>query len=137
MQELLRESMELPWTALGAASMALAVALGAFGAHGLKKRVAPERVAIWETAVRYHMIHALGLIALDVVDLVEPEGWAQDPWINLCGWLFVLGTVLFSGSLYVLTVRSGPRWLGPLTPLGGLLWIAGWIGVAVVAAQAG
>lgn len=137
MEELLRESIDIPWTSLAAASMALAVVLGAFGAHALKKRVSGERLKLWETANRYHMVHALALVVVDVADLNNPNSWEQDAWFNLCGWLFLLGTLLFSGSLYGLTVSERSRWLGPLTPIGGLVWIAAWIGLAVLATETG
>jgi uncharacterized membrane protein YgdD (TMEM256/DUF423 family) len=106
--------------ALGSVSALLAVALGAFAAHGLKARLAPELLAVFETGVRYQMYHALGLLA---------AAWAVSKWpghvASAGGWLFVVGTLLFSGSLYALTL-GGPRWLGPVTPLGGLAFLAGW-----------
>lgn len=115
------------WFAAGAALAAVGVALGAFGAHGLRSRVSPEMVAVWETAVRYHLVHALGLFAV---------AWAADRWPgflpSLSGWLFVAGTAVFAGSLYLL-VLTGQRWLGAITPLGGLALIAGWVLLAWVA----
>jgi uncharacterized membrane protein YgdD (TMEM256/DUF423 family) len=109
---------------LGAASAFLAVALGAFGAHALKERLSPEFLAIFETGVRYQMYHALGLFAV---------AWAasQFPGANVgaSGWLFAAGTVIFSGSLYLLTL-TGARWLGAVTPLGGLCFLAGWAWLA-------
>jgi uncharacterized membrane protein YgdD (TMEM256/DUF423 family) len=97
------------------------VALGAFGAHGLRHRVAPEALAIFETAVRYQLIHALVLLA---------SAWAVSQWNNgplrVAGWLLAAGTLIFSGTLYVL-VLTGQRWLGAITPLGGLGMIAGWL----------
>lgn len=98
----------------------LAVAAGAFGAHSLKAMLPAEQVIVFETAVRYQMYHALALYIV---------GWAsqqcQHVALRVAGWLFVLGIVLFSGSLYVLAF-SGARWLGALTPLGGLAFLAGW-----------
>jgi uncharacterized membrane protein YgdD (TMEM256/DUF423 family) len=106
--------------ALGAASAGLAVALGAFGAHALKTRLAPDLLAIYEVGVRYHLAHALALLAV---------AWACARWpssaVSASGWLFVAGTLLFSGSLYVLAL-TGVRALGAVTPLGGVAWLAGW-----------
>jgi uncharacterized membrane protein YgdD (TMEM256/DUF423 family) len=115
------------WFAIGACSGALGVALGAFGAHGLRSRVAAEAVAIWETSARYHVIHALALLA---------TAWACDQWpgryAQSAGWLFVAGTLLFSGSLYALTL-TGVRALGAITPIGGLCFIAGWVCLGLAA----
>ncbi|NIM61074.1 MAG: DUF423 domain-containing protein [Acidobacteria bacterium] len=106
---------------------AVGVALGAFGAHGLKTRVSPEMLAVFETAVRYHLIHALGLLAV---------GWAAErwsgPWIQASGALLLAGILVFSGSLYLMTF-TGARWLGAITPLGGLAFIAGWVSLAIAA----
>lgn len=106
---------------LGAASAFLAVAAGAFGAHALRSRLAPDLLAVFETAARYQMYHALALLAV---------AWAAAQWPGAlpraAGWLFVAGTVLFSGSLYALAL-SGVRWLGAITPLGGVAFLAGWI----------
>lgn len=112
------------WIALGAVSAALAVAAGAFGAHGLRVRVGPDLLAVWETAARYHLVHALALLAVGQVAHV----W-RGPWPRAAGWLFVLGTVLFSGSLYAL-VLSGVRGLGVITPVGGVAFIGGWLCLA-------
>lgn len=110
--------------AIGSLSAFLAVAFGAFGAHALKARLSPELLATFETGVRYQMAHALALLAV---------GWAHGRWpgavLNAGGWLFVAGTVLFSGSLYVLSL-SGQRCLGAITPLGGLAWLAAWLCLA-------
>jgi uncharacterized membrane protein YgdD (TMEM256/DUF423 family) len=109
------------WFATGALAAAAGVALGAFGAHGLKTRVAPEMLSVFETGVRYHLIHALALLAV---------GWAATRWpsglVSAAGWCFVAGIALFAGSLYVM-VLTGTRWLGAITPLGGLCFIAGWL----------
>jgi uncharacterized membrane protein YgdD (TMEM256/DUF423 family) len=106
--------------ALGALSAGLGVALGAFGAHALKARLSPDMLAVWETGVRYQLVHALGLLAV---------AWALARWpggpVHASGWLFVAGTLLFSGSLYALAL-SGVRGLGAVTPLGGVAWIVGW-----------
>jgi uncharacterized membrane protein YgdD (TMEM256/DUF423 family) len=112
---------------LGAGSAFLAVAAGAFGAHGLRTRLPPDLLQVFETAARYQMYHALGLFAV---------AWALTRWPGAlpqwAGWLFVAGTVLFSGSLYVLAL-SGVRWLGAITPLGGLAFLAGWACLALTA----
>jgi uncharacterized membrane protein YgdD (TMEM256/DUF423 family) len=108
---------------LGAVLGFLAVALGAFGAHALRSRVAPALVETFETGVRYQMYHALALLACAwVLDRRAPGAAA---WATAAAWLFLAGVVLFSGSLYVLTV-SGARWWGAVTPLGGLAFLAGW-----------
>ena len=103
------------WLRAGAGLMFLAVALGAFAAHGLKARLSPEMLTIWETGVRYHVYHALALLAL---------GAARGP--DKAGWCFVAGIVVFSGSLYVLSL-TGEKRLGMITPIGGLLFLAGWV----------
>jgi uncharacterized membrane protein YgdD (TMEM256/DUF423 family) len=105
---------------LGAASALISVGAGAFGAHALRARLSPEFLAAFETGARYQMYHALGLLAVS---------WAvtrwPGPWAIRAGWLFVAGTVLFSGSLYALAL-SGIRWLGAITPFGGVAFLAGW-----------
>ena len=116
--------MERVFFGLGAVSAALAVALGAFAAHGLRSRVSPEALQIFETGARYHMYHALGLVAVGWAIARWPGGWA-----SAAGWLFVTGTVLFSGSLYLLAV-TGVRALGAVTPFGGLAFILGWLALA-------
>ena len=116
--------MERVFFGLGALSAGLAVALGAFAAHGLRGRLSPEALVTFETGARYHMYHALALLAV---------AWAAARWpggtTSAAGWLFVAGTVLFSGSLYLLAV-TGVRTLGAITPFGGLAFIAGWIALA-------
>jgi len=110
--------------ALVAASMlmALAVAFGAFGAHALKARLAPDMLAIWQTGVTYHAWHALALLALGLLLLHAPQSGA----LRIAAWLFVAGIVLFAGSLYLLALGA-PRIIGAITPLGGVAFIAGWI----------
>jgi uncharacterized membrane protein YgdD (TMEM256/DUF423 family) len=108
--------------ALGALSGAIAVTLGAFGAHALRSRLAPELAATFEVGVRYQAYHALALLAV---------AWALTRWPNtgalrLAGWCFVGGAAVFSGSLYLLAL-TGARWLGAITPLGGAAFIAGWL----------
>jgi uncharacterized membrane protein YgdD (TMEM256/DUF423 family) len=102
--------------------MALAaVALGAFGAHALKGRLSAEMLAVWHTGVEYHVYHALGLLAVGLVAAQLPES-ALLKW---SGWLMLAGIVLFSGSLYALAL-SGERWLGAITPVGGIAFLAAW-----------
>ncbi|HXJ33740.1 MAG TPA: DUF423 domain-containing protein [Candidatus Eisenbacteria bacterium] len=110
--------MERSFMALGATAAMLAVALGAFGAHGLRNRLTPEMLAIFETGVRYQMYHALAIIAV---------AFATPHWRSAAtaGWLFAFGIVVFSGSLYLLAV-TGVRGLGAITPIGGLAFLAGW-----------
>jgi uncharacterized membrane protein YgdD (TMEM256/DUF423 family) len=113
--------MDRAFVLMGAISAGLGVAIGAFGAHGLRGRLDADMLAVFETGVRYQMYHALALLML---------GWATVRWpgsaLSGAGWCFVIGTVLFSGSLYALSV-TGVRALGAITPLGGLAFIAGWI----------
>ena len=111
---------------LGALAGAAGVALGAFGAHALKARLSPDMLAVWQTAVQYHFWHALALVAIGVVALSLPASTA----LKWAGWLMVAGLVLFSGSLYVLAL-SGARWLGAVTPFGGVAWIAAWVLLAI------
>jgi uncharacterized membrane protein YgdD (TMEM256/DUF423 family) len=112
--------MDRVFLALGAISAFVSVAAGAFGAHALKERLSPDLLAVFETGARYEMYHALGLVA---------AGWAASRWPGgaapAAGWLFLAGTVLFSGSLYALAL-SGVRALGAVTPFGGLAFLAGW-----------
>ena len=107
--------------AIGAGSAFLAVGAGAFGAHALKSRLTPDLLAVFEVAARYQMYHALALLAC---------AWAASRWPGAlpvaAGWLFVAGTLVFSGSLYALSL-TGVRWLGAITPLGGLAFLAGWL----------
>ncbi|MCL4798543.1 MAG: DUF423 domain-containing protein [Burkholderiales bacterium] len=117
---------------LGALAGALAVVLGAFGAHALRARLAPDLLRAFETAVQYHFWHALGLVAIGIVAIHLPASTA----LKWSGWLMLAGIVLFSGSLYVLAL-AGTRWLGAVTPLGGTAFIAGWLLLALAAARAG
>lgn len=122
-----RARMDRTFLALGAISAAISVAAGAFGAHALKARLSPDLLAVFETGARYEMYHAIGL-ALAAWAASRFPG-AAAAW---AGWLFVAGTVLFSGSLYALAL-SGVRALGAVTPLGGVAFIAGWIALALAA----
>lgn len=121
--------MERTFTVLGAVLGFLGVAAGAFGAHALRARLSVDLLEVFETAARYQMYHALALIA---------AGWVAGRWpggaATASGWLFVAGTVLFSGSLYLLAL-TGTRWLGAVTPLGGLAFLGGWAALAWAAAR--
>lgn len=105
---------------LGAVAAGLAVALGAFGAHGLERHVTPDRLETFKTGVLYHLLHALALLA---------AAWAATQWpggaVQWAGYLFAAGIVLFSGSLYLLVLTDTP-WLGAVTPFGGVAFIVGW-----------
>jgi len=105
--------------------MALAVVVGAFGAHALKTRLAPDMLAIWQTGVTYHASHALALLALGLL-MLHAQGSAA---LRYAAWLFVAGIVLFAGSLYLLALGA-PRWVGAITPFGGVAFIAAWIAVS-------
>jgi uncharacterized membrane protein YgdD (TMEM256/DUF423 family) len=108
--------------------MAAAVALGAFGAHALKARVAPDMLGVWQTGVTYHAWHALALLLLGLLMLHAPGSVA----LRYAAWLFVAGIVLFAGSLYLLALGA-PRWFGAITPFGGMAFILGWVAFAVAA----
>ncbi|HEX8560002.1 MAG TPA: DUF423 domain-containing protein [Pyrinomonadaceae bacterium] len=116
--------MERLFFLIGALSAFVGVAAGAFGAHGLKSRLGEDLLAVFETGVRYQMYHAFGLLA---------ASWAYARWPGTPaaagGWLFLAGTLVFSGSLYALSL-TGQRWLGAVTPVGGLAFLAGWLCLA-------
>ena len=119
------------WLALGSVGMSLAVVMGAFGAHALKKVLAPDLVAIYETAVHYHVYHALGLLVIGLLSLHLPTA----AYLRWSGILMTGGLVLFSGSLYALSL-SGMRWLGAITPIGGMAFLAAWLLLAVAVVKA-
>jgi len=119
--------MDRTFLLLGSVAAFLSVTLGAFGAHGLRARLSPEMMAVFQTGVQYHMAHALALILVSAT-LGRLGGWL----IQTAGWLFVAGIVLFSGSLYALAI-SGVTILGAITPLGGLCFLAGWACLAFAA----
>lgn len=119
-----RRALLLTAAVIGAAG----VALGALGAHGLAPRLGSAGLATWQTAVLYHLLHSVAILALA---LTPPRSG-----LLAAGWAFALGVLLFSGSLYVLAL-GGPGWLGPLTPLGGVAFIAGWVMLGVAALQRG
>lgn len=106
---------------LASVSGLLAVAFGAFGAHALRGRLDDYAMGVFETAVQYHFYHSLALLAVGVLALSQP----QTALLKSSGWLFLLGLLVFSGSLYILSL-TGIKWLGAITPLGGLAFIAGW-----------
>jgi len=110
---------------LAAVLMFVGVAAGAFGAHALRARLAPDALSIWQTAVQYHLWHALGLLAAGLLLLQRPDSAP----LGVASWLFVAGIVLFSGSLYALAL-TGTRGLGALTPIGGIAFLAGWAAIA-------
>jgi uncharacterized membrane protein YgdD (TMEM256/DUF423 family) len=117
--------MDRTFAALGALSALVAVAAGAFGAHALRALLPPDQLAAFETGARYQMYHALALLLV---------AWAVTRWpappVRAAGWLFVAGTVLFSGSLYALAL-TGARALGAVTPAGGVCFLAGWASLAL------
>ena len=110
---------------LAAALLFVAVGLGAFGAHALKAKLAPDLMAVYQTAVQYHFWHALGLLAVSILLLHKPESGA----LVAAAWLLVVGILLFSGSLYALAL-TGARGLGAATPIGGVAFLAAWAAVA-------
>ena len=112
--------MQRTFLAIAALSGLIAVAAGAFGAHALDARLTADRLAIFETAARYQMYHALALVLIGLLALGRPHGA-----LPVAGGAMVAGTVLFSGSLYVLALTD-MKWLGAVTPLGGLAFMVGW-----------
>lgn len=107
----------------------LGVAAGAFGAHGLQDRISAEMLAIWNTAAHYQLIHAVALLGV---------AWATSRfatrWATVAGWLFLVGVMIFSGSLYLLAITS-LRWLGAITPIGGVAFLLGWLALAIAAVK--
>ncbi len=115
------------WKFVGAVLGGVAVAAGAFGAHALRDRLDGPSLGRWHTGAQYEMAHALALVLVGIVSERAPSRA-----LTLAGWAFTTGVVLFSGSLYALAISPAP-WLGPVTPLGGLLLLAGWVALAVSA----
>ena len=111
---------------LGSLNALLGVALGAFGAHGLRSKVTTEMLTVWQTGVQYHLIHALGLVLIGILCSLLPGA----PLVRTAGWFLVAGSLLFSGSLYVL-VLTGVRTFGMITPLGGVAFLIGWLLLAL------
>jgi uncharacterized membrane protein YgdD (TMEM256/DUF423 family) len=117
------------WLRIGAIWGFLAVAMGAFGAHRLKDRLAELGTAAnFQTAAQYHMYHALALVALGVLAVAGRTGTA----LTVAGWSFLAGSLIFSGSLYILSI-TGMKWLGAITPIGGVLLLVGWAALAIAA----
>ena len=114
------------WIAIGAVMMALGVGFGAFGAHGLRGVLDDYSIGVYERAVFYHYIHALGIL---LVASLDRAGAITRPRAGLANGLFLAGIVFFSGSLYILAL-SGQRWLGAITPIGGVAFIAAWLVLA-------
>lgn len=121
--------MDRVFFALGGVFGFLAVAAGAFGAHALEARLAPDRMELFQLAARYQMYHALALVAV---------AWAADRWPTtstaLAGWAFVLGTLIFCGTIYLLAFGA-PRWFGAITPIGGVALLVGWAALVVSAVR--
>jgi uncharacterized membrane protein YgdD (TMEM256/DUF423 family) len=113
---------------LGSCSGMLAVVFGAFGAHALKDRLDDYGMGVFETAVQYHFYHTFALLAVGIIALSQP----QSVMLKSSGWLFLIGLLIFSGSLYLISL-TGMRWLGAVTPLGGLAFIGGWACLAAAA----
>jgi len=120
--------MDRTFLLIGALAGVTGVALGAFGAHGLRSRLSPEMLAVFETGVRYHLYHALALLATASI-MGRLEG---NRLVAAAGWLFVAGILLFPGSLYVLAV-TGIRTLGAITPIGGVAFLIAWACLAIAA----
>lgn len=114
---------------IGALYGGLGVVLGAFGAHALKARLEPAMLATWDTAVLYQLVHGLALLLVALIARTSTL-----PGLSVAMWSFAIGVLLFSGSLYVLAL-GGPRWLGPVTPLGGVAFIVGWLAIVVAAVR--
>jgi uncharacterized membrane protein YgdD (TMEM256/DUF423 family) len=119
------------WTVVGAVFMALAVAMGAFGAHALKDRLDEYSQGVYEKAVFYHFVHGIGIL---LISLLARVGILSASAEERAGWLMAIGIVLFSGSLYALAI-SGVRILGAVTPFGGVAFIAGWVLLACEATR--
>lgn len=111
------------WIVAGALWGLVGVGLGAFGAHGLKSVATDQGLAWWETGARYHLFHALALCVLGLLQLQKPGG-------DAAGWSFLLGSAVFSGTLYAMALGA-PRWLGAVTPVGGLAMMLGWLLLAL------
>jgi uncharacterized membrane protein YgdD (TMEM256/DUF423 family) len=114
--------------AIGALSGCLAVAAGAFGAHALRSRLAADMLDVFQTGVTYQMYHALALLGVGL--LLARFSTEGSTWLTVSGWMFVAGSILFSGSLYLLAL-SGTTWPGAITPLGGVAFLIGWLALAV------
>lgn len=116
---------------LGGINAALVVMLGAFGAHALKARLSVEMMAVYQTGIHYHLFHALGLLVIGLVATQIPAA----TYLRWSGWLMLAGIILFSGSLYILSI-SGLRWLGAMTPIGGAAFIVAWLLFVIAVSKA-
>ena len=116
------------FVSLGGLSGCLAVAAGAFAAHALRDRLSPDLLDVFQTGATYQMYHALALVAVGI--LLSRFSVSGSTWLTVAGWLFLAGTFLFSGSLYGLAL-SGIRWLGAVTPIGGVAFLLGWLALAI------
>lgn len=117
------------WIGVAAINMAIAVTLGAFGAHGLKSLVSAQQLEWWHTATLYLFVHALGLLLVGLLIQLKYIS-------HTTAWLLQIGIIIFAGSLYAMTLGA-PRWFGAITPIGGILMIAGWLWLAVSAFRLG
>ena len=120
--------MDRIFIAIGALSGCLAVAAGAFGAHALRARLAADMLDVFQTGVTYQMYHALALVGVGI--LLARFSSDGSSWLSVSAWMFVAGSILFSGSLYALAL-SGTTWLGAITPLGGVAFLIGWLALAI------
>ena len=120
--------MDRTFSLIAALAGFIGVTLGAFGAHGLRNRLSADMLGVFETGVRYHLVHALAILLVSVI-----LSRATSTWIVAAGWFFTGGIVLFSGSLYLMAL-TGARGLGAITPLGGLAFLLGWASLAWAAA---
>lgn len=116
---------------LGGINATLVVLLGAFGAHALKARLSVDMMAVYQTGIHYHLFHALGLLAVGLVAMQISDS----AYLRWSGWLMLAGIVLFSGSLYLLSI-SGLRWLGAVTPFGGMAFIIAWVLFVIAVSKA-
>lgn len=126
------------WVRVGAILGGLGVAAGAFGAHGLRGQLASGRITErmlenFETAARYQMFHALALVAVGLIAGRIGETVSRGA-VSVAGWAFLVGTVIFSGTLYGIAL-GGPKWLGAITPIGGTAMIVGWVALAIAAGR--
>jgi len=111
---------------LGSINAAAAVSMGAFGAHSLKTKISEHMLSVFQTAVQYHFYHSLGLIIIGVLTIsIKPEKY-----LGIAGWMMFFGIILFSGSLYILSTTA-TRWVGIITPFGGIAFIASWVFIAI------
>ncbi len=117
------------WLGIAAINMAVAVALGAFGAHGLKNIASAQQLEWWQTATLYLFVHALGLLLVGLLIRLNYVGQTS-------AWLLQIGVIIFAGSLYAMTLGA-PRWFGAITPIGGVLMITGWAWLAVASFRLG